>query len=307
MHHQNALGERHAGTHDMLDQQNRQSRLLIELLQDSNYAVGLGRPQTGHHLVEEKESWFGCERTGHLQPLAVGKRQRGCALRPLVVEIEAAEDFERTLARVVQLPPVEQRANDHVILDAERREWPDNLESTADAAAANLIRRESIDALARERDRPAFGGKHPGNHVEKRGLAGAIRPDDRKDLALRHCKAECVNRDQAAEALGNSADRQQCAHCLRSVSPNRRANQGQTPSGSATTTSRRTIPKNTCFIPGTSTPRIASSVRKLSESPSRMKVPRIGPNSVPMPPTSGARMISIEREILNTCSGKRLL
>src|SRR5262245_49444838 len=139
MHYQNAIGERHDGTHDMLDQKNRKSRLPIELLQDSNHAVGLGRPQTGHHFVKEKESWFGCECTGHLQPLAVGKRQRGCALRPLVIEIKAAEDFERTFARVVHVSPMEELADDHVILHAERREWPDNLESTADAAAANLI------------------------------------------------------------------------------------------------------------------------------------------------------------------------
>ena len=33
----------------------------------------------------------------------------------------------------------------------------------------------------------------------------------------------------------------------------------------------------------------------------------IGPNSVPMPPMIGARMISIEREMWKTCSGNRLL
>ena len=44
-----------------------------------------------------------------------------------------------------------------------------------------------------------------------------------------------------------------------------------------------------------------------SASPVSTNAPRIGPNSVPMPPMIGPRMISIEREMLNTCSGNRLL
>ena len=51
-------------------------------------------------------------------------------------------------------------------------------------------------------------------------------------------------------------------------------------------------------------PKAISVVLSASARPVSTKAPRIGPNSVPMPPMIGPRIISIEREILKTCSGK---
>ena len=51
------------------------------------------------------------------------------------------------------------------------------------------------------------------------------------------------------------------------------------------------------------------SITQVMNSPSgvRIKAPKIGPKSVPTPPTMGARVTSIERSMANVDSGNRLL
>ena len=98
--HENARGERHDRAHHMLDQQNGEPGVAIEALQDRHHAVGLGRAQARHHLVEQQEFRIGGQRARNFQPLAVGQRQRRGALPALVVEVEAAQHLVRPRARV---------------------------------------------------------------------------------------------------------------------------------------------------------------------------------------------------------------
>ena len=48
---------------------------------------------------------------------------------------------------------VQQRADNDVVLDGERRERPHDLERPSDAAPADRVGRQTVDALAREADR----------------------------------------------------------------------------------------------------------------------------------------------------------
>jgi len=50
-------------------------------------------------------------------------------------------------------------------------------------------------------DRPPIGGQGAGNEADQRGLARAVRADERVDLAGAHLEARAVDRDYAAEAL----------------------------------------------------------------------------------------------------------
>src|SRR5262249_60368236 len=122
-----------------------------------NHSISLGRHQAGNHFVEEEQTGSSGKRASHFESLAVGKRERGGALRALVVEIEAAEDLERVRARVVDSSSMQQRPDDDIVLDAEGRKGPDNLEGAADAAAANLIGCKPIDAFAVEGDGSPVG------------------------------------------------------------------------------------------------------------------------------------------------------
>jgi hypothetical protein len=61
----------------------------------------------------------------------------------------------------------------------------DDLEGPADARPADLIGPQAVDRPALEADRAAVGRHRAGDQVEERRLAGAVRPDQRDDLALR--------------------------------------------------------------------------------------------------------------------------
>ena len=90
---------------------------------------------------------------------------------------------------------------------------------------------------------PWLGREHAGDHVEQRGLAGAVRADDREDRALRDAEADLVDREQAAKALADALDLEQRAHgCRLGQAPSLRASHGHTPSGSTMTTTSRQIP-----------------------------------------------------------------
>ncbi len=215
----------------MLDQQDGQAGLPIERGEDRDHPVGLGRAQAGHHLVEQQEFWIGRDRARDLETLAVRQREGGGGLRALVEEIEPGQHVVRMPARGGDVGAPQERADDDVVLDRERRKRPHDLERASHTAPAHRVGRQPIDALAAEGDRSGVGRKHAGDHVEERGLAGAVGPDHRKDIARRDGKANPVDREQAAETLGESVGDQERRHGVFSPTPRRRASHGHTPAG----------------------------------------------------------------------------
>ena len=137
---------------------------------------------------------------------------------------------------------MQQRADGHVVLDAQPRKRPHNLEGAGDAAAAHRVGGQAMDRLAGERDRTRIRRHGASDHAEQCGLAGAIRADDSEDRALRHGEADPIDREEAAEALAQAIDGQERAHLPPLPKPSRRASGGHTPSGSATITTSRHRP-----------------------------------------------------------------
>src|SRR3954452_1980268 len=66
------------------------------------------------------------------------------------------------------------------------------------------VRREAADVTPCEQDLAGSGLVGPGQHVEERGLAGAVRPDQAHDRALRHHEVDVAAGDQAPELLARS-------------------------------------------------------------------------------------------------------
>ena len=79
----------------------------------------------------------------------------------------------------------------------------DGLIGAIDARGGHPVRREPVDALAGEPDLPVVRRVELHDAVEHRGLAGAVRADDRMDRAVLNLELEAVDGDQAAEALGH--------------------------------------------------------------------------------------------------------
>ncbi len=183
----------------------------------------------------------GCERTRDFEPLAVGQGQRFRHARAFVEQIELTHHVMCRCSRLRRIGGAQERADHDVVFHGQRRERPHDLERACDAAAADLIRPPPIDAFALKRDRAIVRLQRARNHVEQRGLAGAVGPDHREDLAALDLEACAIDRHQPPETLRHAGDGKQRAHERRS-SPRRRATHGQMPSGSAITTISRQIP-----------------------------------------------------------------
>ena len=162
------------------------------------------------------------------------------------------ERAQRSLGARAREPGVTgaQEAADHRVLDHRHvGERPHDLEGAADARRADLVRTQARDVPAREADRSAVRHHRAGDEVEQRGLAGAVGPDQRDDLALVHLERGFSDRLQPAEALRRAVDHQ---HRMREpggsprevggsqlrrhaqcplVKPRRRAMPGQAPCG----------------------------------------------------------------------------
>ena len=117
MHHQNASGERHDGTHHVLDQYDRETRVTVQRLQDSDDAIRLGRTQARHHFIEQQQFRIGGERTRHFEPLAIRQRERRCALGSLVIQVETTQHIVRMRARRNDAMTIQQRSDDVLVVE----------------------------------------------------------------------------------------------------------------------------------------------------------------------------------------------
>jgi hypothetical protein len=89
----------------------------------------------------------------------------------------------------------------HVLEHGHLLEQPQVLERARDAAQRGAARIDAGERLAAQLDRAGVGREVAGDQVEQRGLAGAVRTDQRGDDAGRQVEVDVVRRDHAAEAL----------------------------------------------------------------------------------------------------------
>jgi len=85
----------------------------------------------------------------------------------------------------------------------ERGELPEHfgvLEGAGDAAARDLVWRQSEEVVAAEHDSAARGRVEAGDHVEHGRLARAVGADQREDLPIADLEAQLAQRGEAAEA-----------------------------------------------------------------------------------------------------------
>ena len=97
------------------------------------------------------------------------------------------------------LDHLEHRAD--VLLDGEAAEDRGFLRQIADAEPRALIHRQLGDVVAVELDRAAIGLDQPGDHVEHRGLAGAVRAEQPDRFAAAHIDADAAHDLAGAKAL----------------------------------------------------------------------------------------------------------
>ena len=158
--------------------------LIDKFFQNPDHPISLGRAQTCHDLIEQKQFWIGGERPRYFHTLAIGQRQCRCALFALAIEIEPAQNVVRMRPGLRNRFPMQQGPNDHVVFDFECGKRAHDLKGAAYATPADLVGREPGDLFACKIDGATIGPENAGNHIEQRGLAGAVWPDDREKCRL---------------------------------------------------------------------------------------------------------------------------
>src|SRR5439155_10432488 len=93
-----------------------------------------------------------------------------------------------------------------VIDQRELAERTRDLEGARKPHAAEAVRRQPADLPVLEADGAAVRTQRAGDEVEGRALARPVRPDEPEDLALAQRERHLVDRNEAAEALGEGGD-----------------------------------------------------------------------------------------------------
>ncbi len=96
----------------------------------------------------------------------------------------------------------------HVLERGQVGEHAEDLERSADPETGPPMHPHPGDVAVVEADFSAIRRDEPGEHVEERRLARAVRPDQAMELAGHHVQVDVVGGDERAEALVQSAHRE---------------------------------------------------------------------------------------------------
>src|SRR4051812_27476829 len=80
-------------------------------------------------------------------------------------------------------------AEEHVVVHGEKRKQPPALEDVGNADARAPVGRHGVNTLALEMNAARHRTQQPGNRVDERGLAGAVRAEDGHDFAAADMEA----------------------------------------------------------------------------------------------------------------------
>ena len=180
-------GERGAG--ELLHEEDRQApcRELADLvvqLRDHD------RRQAHGQLVEQQQLRSGGERPGQGEHLLLTAGQRPGQL--LAAHGELGELLEGHVLDAAHRHP-DLCGHEEVLADAEVGEHSPTLGDGADSPAGSSVRGDRGDRVALEAHLAAARGERAGAHIEQRGLAAAIGPEERDHRSGRHLEAHAVH------------------------------------------------------------------------------------------------------------------
>ena len=156
--------------------------------------------QAARGLVEEEQARLRDERASELDALLNAVRQRrGKSARSRSPTTSSTS----SASLLPHLPPAAVRADEHVLEDGHRPEELDVLERPRDPLADDLVGRRLEDRGAVEQHLAGVRLVEPRDDVERRRLAGAVRPDQPRDVPFLDVERDAVESDDSAEAQGD--------------------------------------------------------------------------------------------------------
>jgi hypothetical protein len=97
------------------------------------------------------------------------------------------------------------KTSQHVLQRGQLAEESPVLERPADALRRHHVRGQAVEPAAAEGDRPRAQRRVPGDRIEQRRLAGAVRPDDGPHLAGLDAERDPRDRGEPAVAHGDAS------------------------------------------------------------------------------------------------------
>ena len=206
------------GVRVLLDDQHREALLLVEPAHDLEELLDDDRREPERRLVEEQEPRPREARAGEREHLLLAARQRsGLLVAPLREPRQLARDLVEVLRDGLAVA-AEVRAHLQVLPDRQLAEDAAALGNVRDASPRGRLR-AARQLLSVEDDR-AVARDHARDRAERRRLAGAVRAEQRDDLALVERQRDAVQRAHGPVARVNFTQLEE-GH-PRSWSPRRR-------------------------------------------------------------------------------------
>ena len=214
------------------------SSLVADAVHERDERRRLLRVHAGRRLVEQQQLRLQGQSAGHLEPALVAVR-RFFANSSSVPPMPTNSSSSCAVSRGARAPRGADRACAGWSARGRRAgagAWPtitfsaavmvaeqaDVLEGARHAGRRDLVRRDPRPPGRRTSTVPAVGHVEPGEHVEERGLAGAVRADQGHDGAGRDVEVDVVDGDEAAELRpGLAGVEQQIGHAPRRPRPRR--------------------------------------------------------------------------------------
>ena len=188
-----------------------------DVLHQVGDALAFRRREPGERLVEQQHLRLGAERDAEIdQPLAaIGKVAAFGLLDPfepeeadqlggLGVNLRIAVDVAPDIEARRDAAPAATGAGSRRSTELRNRLviWNER----AMPCRQMLVRRQAVDIAAVQPHGAAVRREQAGHEVEQGGLAGAVRPDQRMDLAGADRQARVRHGADAAELLGDAVD-----------------------------------------------------------------------------------------------------
>src|SRR5262249_9519283 len=131
---------------------------------------------SGKGLIQQQQLWTGCKCARDFEPPEIAVGQHIDKVMRLVAESDLVEERLRAQARLALAPDAWGEAGDFHIL---KHAHPDNgageLECAGESPVDDLVRSKTRKRLAIESDLAAVETQEPGQQVEHRCLARAVR------------------------------------------------------------------------------------------------------------------------------------
>ena len=210
------VGDIHHQAHVVLDQHDRDP-LLHDGADDVIDFLGFDRIAAGGRLIEQQDLWLARQCARDFQALERAIVERAGRTFRRIGEADAgkrhASRFARRLILARNRRPMQQigqnagslvpvTADHHVLQHRHMRKNLQILKRARQPSPRELVRRKTGHCFAGEPDASVLRRVDARHQIEQRGLAGAVRPDDREYLAGSNGDPDAVDRPHAAKGDG---------------------------------------------------------------------------------------------------------